>query len=124
VVGPVRALTRKLLRDLLHLKGQVGAIAMVVASGVAIVVTTRTAYESLAGSQANYYATYRFADVFASLKRAPDSLVKKIEAIPGVTAARTRIVFDATLDVPGLLEPATGRLISVPERQQPKLNDV
>jgi putative ABC transport system permease protein len=120
----VRALHRKLLRDVVHLRGQVMAIALVVAAGVAIVVTSRTAYESLAGSQATYYASYRFADVFASLERAPESLAKKIEAIPGVTAVRTRIVFDVILDVPDLPEPATGRLISVPEHHSPMLNDL
>ncbi len=70
----MRALDRKLLRDLCHLRGQVLAIALVVACGVATVVTTRTAYESLVVSQAAYYAKYRFADVFASLERAPEAL--------------------------------------------------
>jgi putative ABC transport system permease protein len=120
----VTALNRKLVRDLVHLRGQVAAIALVVASGVAIVVTSRTAYESLARSQITYYATYRFADIFDQLKRAPESLAKKIEAIPGVTAVRARIVFDVTVDVPGLAEPATGRLISIPERRVPMLNDL
>lgn len=120
----MKALNRKLVRDLWHLRGQVLAIAVVVASGVAIVVTMRTAYESLAESRANYYATYRFANLFASLKRAPQSLVRKIEAIPGVTGVDTRLVSDVTLDVPGLTAPATGRLISLPERQQPIINDV
>lgn len=117
-------LNRKLVRDLWHLRGQVTAIAVVVAAGVAIVVTMRTAYESLAESRSNYYATYRFANLFASLKRAPQSLARKIEAIPGVTRADTRLVADVTLDVPGLAAPATGRLISIPERQQPIINDV
>ena len=31
---------------------------------------------------------------------------------------------DVTLDVPGLDEPATGRLISIPERRAPMLNDL
>jgi putative ABC transport system permease protein len=34
----------------------------------------------------------------------------------------TRIVEDVTLDVPGLEEPATGRLVSIPDRGQPLLN--
>jgi putative ABC transport system permease protein len=118
------ALNRKLLRDLLHLRGQVTAIILVVTCGVAVVVTSRTAYESLRLSQANYYAAYRFADVFTSLKRAPQRLVSRIESIPGVAAVRDRIVFDVTLDVPGLSEPATGRLVSMPERRTPVLNDV
>jgi putative ABC transport system permease protein len=120
----VRALQRKLLRDLWHLRGQVGAIAVVVACGVAVVVTTRSAYESLALSQSSYYASYRFADVFANLERAPESLRAEIAAIPGVAAVETRIVAQVTLDVPGLGEPATGRLIGIPERRVPILNDL
>jgi putative ABC transport system permease protein len=120
----VKALRRKLLRDLWHLRGQVAAISLVVACGVAVVVTTRTSYESLVISQADYYSRYRFADVFASLKRAPEALRRRIEALPGVAAAETRIVAEVTLDVPGLGEPATGRLISIPERRVPILCDL
>jgi putative ABC transport system permease protein len=120
----VLALNRKLLRDLWHLRGQVGAIALVVACGVAVVVTTRSAYESLALSQSSYYASYRFADVFANLKRAPESLHARLAAIPGVAELETRIVVQVTLDVPGLAEPAIGRLISIPERRVPILNDL
>ena len=120
----MRALARKRLRDLLHLRGQVVAIAVVVACGVAVVVTSRASYESLVVSQATYYAEYRFADVFANLKRAPESLRTRIAAIPGVAAVETRIVAEVTLDVPGLEEPATGRLVSVPERRVPILNDL
>lgn len=118
------ALQRKLWRDLSHLRGQVAAISVVVACGVATIVTTRTAYDSLVLSQAAYYTEYRFADIFAQLKRAPEALVGQIARIPGVAAVLTRIVFDVTLDVPGLQEPATGRLISIPERHVPILNDV
>jgi putative ABC transport system permease protein len=120
----VRALDRKLVRDLLHLRGQVLAIALVVACGVATVVTTRTAYESLVLSRDAYYSRHRFADVFVRLTRAPDALRARLEAIPGVARVETRIVEEVTLDVPGLAEPATGRLVSLPERRPPALNDV
>lgn len=120
----VRALDRKLLRDLARLRGQGIAIALVVACGVATVVTTRTAYDSLVSSRAAYYDRYRFADVFASLVRAPESLRARIERIPGVAAVETRVVEDVTLDVPGLAEPATGRLVSLPPRGEPRLNAV
>jgi len=89
-----------------------------------VVVTARTSYESLVLSQSEYYARYRFADVFANLKRAPETLRARIAAIPGVAAVETRIVVEVTLDVPGLAEPATGRLIGVPERRVPILNDL
>ncbi|MFQ5666418.1 MAG: ABC transporter permease, partial [Candidatus Binatia bacterium] len=118
------ALSRKLRRDLFHQRGQVIAIGLVVACGVAVFVTTRTAYDSLLFSQATYYAEYRFADVFSNLKRAPQAVGARIAAIPGVDAVRTRLVFDVTLDVPGVAEPATGRLVSIPERHGPMLNDL
>ncbi|HJS41957.1 MAG TPA: ABC transporter permease, partial [Gemmatimonadales bacterium] len=118
------ALDRKLLRDLWHLRGQLGAIGVVVACGVATVVTTRTAYTSLVASRAAYYQQYRFGDVFVHLKRGPASLEPALRAITGVAIVETRIVSGVTLDVPGLAEPATGLLVSVPERGRPALNDL
>jgi putative ABC transport system permease protein len=118
------ALDRKLLRDLWHMRAQLIAIGVVVACGVATVVTTRTAYTSLLVSRAAYYEQYRFADVFVHLKRAPASVVSKLGAIPGVATVETRIVSGVTLDVPGLAEPATGLLVSVPARGRPGLNDL
>jgi putative ABC transport system permease protein len=51
VVARLKALDRKLLRDLWHLRGQMAAIGVVVACGVAIVVTTRTSYSPLLASR-------------------------------------------------------------------------
>jgi putative ABC transport system permease protein len=120
----MRALNRKLLRDLLHLRGQALAVALIVACGMASFVTTRSAYRSLLLSQTAYYERYRLAQVFAQLKRAPETLVPRLAAIPGVAQVRTRVVVNVTLDVPGLAEPASGRLVSIPERRQPMLNDL
>jgi len=94
------ALDKKLLRDLLHLWGQILAIALIVACGIASFVAMQTAYESLKLSQSTYYEQYRFAQAFGQLKRAPDSLVEQIQAIPGVAQVQTRVVVDVTLDVP------------------------
>jgi multidrug efflux pump subunit AcrA (membrane-fusion protein) len=120
----MKALNRKLWRDLLHLRGQAFAVALVVACGIASFVTSRSAYVSLKLSQETYYERYRFAAVFGQLKRAPDMLVPRIAAIPGVRHVQTRVVAQVTLDVPGLDEPATGRLVSIPERRTPMLNDL
>ena len=81
-------------------------------------------FDSLQRTRAAYYESARFADVFASLKRAPSSLEARIAALPGVESVATRVVADVTLDVPGMAEPAIGRLISVPDRGRPALNDV
>ncbi|HKB60951.1 MAG TPA: FtsX-like permease family protein [Gallionellaceae bacterium] len=113
-----------LWRDLWHLRGQVLAAALVVACGVAVQVAMRSAYVSLEAAKTNFYSSYRFADVFAPLKRAPESLADSIRRLPGVSQVNTRVVADVTLDVPGLAEPASGRLISIPEHPRPMLNDL
>lgn len=120
----VKPLGKILWRDLWHLRGQVLAAALVVCCGVMAQVSMHSAYLSLKATQANYYDSYRFADVFASLKRAPESLADEIRALPGVAQVRTRVVADVTLDVPGLNEPASGRLLSVPEQQSAMINDL
>lgn len=81
-------------------------------------------YTSLKLTQATYYEQYRFADVFAALKRAPESLAEQIGSIPGVGAVETRVVMGVNLDVPGLKEPATGRIVSIPEQRRSMLNDL
>jgi putative ABC transport system permease protein len=118
------ALNYKLVRDLWKLRGQMIAIALVVACGIAIFIAMISVYQSLAASQAAYYQQYRLAQVFAQLKRAPESLVEQIQAIPGVAQVQSRVVVDVTLDVPGRKEPAIGRLVSVPEQPTPMLNDL
>ena len=118
----VNPLARILLRELWHLRGQVTAAALVVACGIAAFVAMHGTWHSLVVAQADYYARYRFADVFANLKRAPQPLARELAAIPGVARVETRIVVDVTLDVPGLAEPAKGRLVSIPERGEASLN--
>ena len=118
----VSELDRKLLRDLWHLRGQVLTVALIVACGIATYVTMRGSYESVKGAQTSYYAAYRFADVFAQLKRAPNSLASQFASLPGVGTVETRVVVEVNLDVPGLPEPAVARIISVPDHGEPQLN--
>jgi putative ABC transport system permease protein len=124
MVKGLSALDRKLLRDVWEMKGQAAAIAAVIAAGVAMFVTYLSNFDSLQRSRDGYYESARFADVFASATRVPSSVAPQLAAIPGVDVIATRVVADVTLDVPGLAEPATGRLISVPERGRPPLDDV
>jgi putative ABC transport system permease protein len=120
----MRALNIKLLRDTWRLRGQMLSIALVVAGGVLSVITMQSTYRSLERSRDAYYRDQRFADVFASLNRAPESVAGRIAAVPGVAAVGTRVVFDATLRVPGLERSATGRLVSIPDVPEPTLNDI
>lgn len=116
------SLHRKLERDILHIRGQAVAIALVIACGVAAFVTMRAMYHSLLRSQSQYYRQYRFAEIFADLKRAPDWVARRVGEIPGVATAQARIVMEVTLSVPGLEEPAVGRLISLSSAGSPSLN--
>jgi len=120
----MKSLTRKLFRDLLHMKGQMLAVAAVVTCGIAVFVSMSSVKYSLEASRWNYYNRYRFAEIFLQVKRAPESWREVVSRIPGVASVSTRIVTDVTLDVPGLDEPATGRLVSIPERSEPQLNGV
>src|SRR5690242_4939448 len=98
---PLSALDRKLLRDLWYMRGQVVTVALIVASGIATYVTMRGAYESVERAQQQQYARFRFADVFAQLKRAPNSFATDIESIPGVAVVQTRVVVEVNRDILG-----------------------
>ncbi len=117
-------LDRKLLRDLRGIRGQAIAIAAVIAAGVALFVLARSNYDSLELTRQIYYRDYRFGDVFASLTRAPERIGDAIARIPGVAQVQTRVVVDVTLDVPGVEQPASGRLVSIPEDRRPLLNNL
>ncbi|MEO0998262.1 MAG: ABC transporter permease, partial [Pseudomonadota bacterium] len=118
----MRAIDRKMLRDLWHLRGQVVAIALVVASGVAVLIMSQSTQRSLLDTTAAYYERYAFADVFAHLTRAPERLAERIGAIDGVQAVQTRIVRYAMIDIPDFAEPVMGQFVSIPEDAQPRLN--
>ncbi len=118
----MKALDRKLLRDMFRLKGQIASIAAVVACGVASVIAMRSTLDSMLSSRDTYYDRAHFPQVFATLKRAPESFANRIRSLPGVSVVQTRVVGEALLKVPGLAEPATGHILSVPERGQPVLN--
>lgn len=118
----MRALDRKLLRDLRRLWAQGLAIALVMACGVATLVTAVGASRSLERTRDAFYERQRFADVFAGATRAPEHLRARFAQIPGVSAVLTRIVEPIILDVPGMVEPATGLLVSLPDDGQPPVN--
>jgi putative ABC transport system permease protein len=118
----VRPLHVKLLRDLWRLRAQAVAIALVIAAGVGMVVMSFGMIRSLEATRAAYYDMYRFAHVWAPVRRAPESLVGEARLVPGVAVAESRISAAATLDVPGVLEPVAARIHSLPTAGQPGVN--
>ncbi|HMM47563.1 MAG TPA: FtsX-like permease family protein [Thiobacillaceae bacterium] len=120
----MRALDRKLFRDLWHMRGQVLAIAAVIMGGVATMVMSLSTYDSLAGTRDRFYAEYRFADVFAGLKRAPEPVAERLAAIPGVEVLETRVRAGVKLEVEGFTDPITGLILSLPDTGEAQLNRV
>ncbi len=120
----IHPLDRKLLRDARRLWGQLLAAAMILASGVAVLVMTGYLFESLQQTQRAYYERYNFADVFAHARRAPLKLGDDIRNIPGVSAASLRIREIVRLDIPDLVEPASATIVSVPRYGPPGVNGV
>ncbi|NNE86547.1 MAG: FtsX-like permease family protein [Silicimonas sp.] len=118
----MQAIDKKLLRDFKRLWIQALAIAMVLACGVAVLLTSVGMYTALSDTRAAYYERNRFADVFVQTVRAPLSLLAEIEQIDGVLGVEARITGAAILDIPGRTRSAVGHILSFPESLNPVLN--
>jgi len=118
----IGALDRKLLRDLGRLWAQVLAVALVMACGVMTIVVFIGANRTLEETRAAFYERYLFASVFASANRAPERLRGPLAAIEGVAAVETRIVKTLILDIEGMVEPAAGIAVSLPDFGDPAVN--
>jgi putative ABC transport system permease protein len=117
-----KALSSKLLRDARQLRGPASAIGLVVAAGVAALVSLVSTLHSLSGARDAYLARYRFADVFVRLAPTSERIVGEVVDIPGVADVQGRLVEDARLAGLGVL--ATGRLQSLGGPGGAALNDL
>lgn len=115
-------LDRKLARDLWRLRTQALAIVLLVAVAVATFTGALSTYRSLFESQRRTYETFRFAQIFASLQRAPEAVAGHLERLSGVAEVETRVVTSALLEIEGLEEPVRGLLVSIPDGRMPRLN--
>jgi putative ABC transport system permease protein len=118
------ALNRKLWRDLWRMKGQVFAITLVVMSGVATFIMFISTMDSLNLTRNRFYRDYNFADVFVTLKRAPESLRDKIQAVPGVKQIETRVSAYCKLAISSFPEPVNAGIISLPDGGEPLMNRI
>src|SRR5690606_2821848 len=93
----MKTLRRKLLRELNQMKGQVASIALVVAAGIAVMVSMAGALSALQGATTDFYQSSRLADLFVTLVRAPEPLAERIRELNGVASVETRVVVEARL---------------------------
>ncbi len=117
-------LDKKLVRNFKAMWSQALAIALVISAGTASLILAGGSYRSLLETRDIYYERYRFAHVFADVRRAPNSLAQRVREIEGVALVETRIKGRALLDIDGLARPANGLLISLPQGKAPEINGV
>ncbi len=120
----VKSLDIKLLRDLWRMRGQALAISVVIAAAMATFVLSMGVHRSLVETRDAYYDRYHFAEVFASMTRAPRSLVERVEALEGVAEAEGRIQQYATLDLPGRNDSIRAIINSVGDGGATRLNQI
>ena len=118
----MKALDRKLLRDLRRMWSQALTIALVVASGIGGFVTTLSAVDSLAAARDSFYAEGRFADIFAGVKRAPQALAETLREIAGVADVQTTTEAIVRIEIPGVSDPIIGQLIGIDRRAPHRMN--
>ena len=118
----MKTLDRKLWRELWELRMQALAIALVLVGGIGVFIMSLSTLDSLYQARERYYNEHHFAEVFASLKRAPESLARRIAAIPGVDRVETRVVAYVSIDVSGFDDPVSGHLVSLADSGQDRLN--
>jgi putative ABC transport system permease protein len=118
----MKTLDRKLLRDLRLMWSQALTIALVVASAIGGFITTLSAVDSLALARDQFYATGHFADVFATVKRAPNALGEVLREVEGVADVQTTIEQIVRIELSNVSDPVVGQLIGLDLQQQPRMN--
>ncbi len=118
----MKAIHRKALRDLWHMRGQALAIAAVIAAGIAMLVMSAATLASLQETRDRLYQDYRFSDVWASVKRAPEALAGRVAELPGVAEVETRLMTGAKIELAGYQEPIEAVVQSLPNQGEPRQN--
>ncbi len=120
----MRALDKKLFRDVWRMRLHAAGVALVLGCGLSILVMAVGMRGSMERTRAAYYAERHMADLAVSLVRAPDRIARQLADAPGVQAIETRVSGVALLDLPGVDEPPSARLVSLPRDGRPRVNDL
>ncbi|MBX3511280.1 MAG: FtsX-like permease family protein [Hyphomonadaceae bacterium] len=120
----MRALDKKLFRDVWRMRMHAVGVALVLGCGLSVMVMAVGMRGSMERTRAAYYAERHMADVAVSLVRAPERIARQLAEAPGVEALETRVSGIALLDLPGVDEPPSARLVSLPPSGRPHVNDL
>jgi len=109
----VNVLTKRLFRSFITARGQFLAISAVIMVGVTVYISMTATCYNMTKSADRFYHEYSFADYYFHVVKAPQGILRQIEAIPGVIKATGRIQKDVTV-IRENGERATARLTSFP----------
>ena len=118
-----KILFKKTLRDMKSAWAQSLALAVIVALGIAGLISMDGAYRDLSTSYNYAYDTLHFADVTFSVGAAPEDVVQKVARLDGVEAVAGRLIVDTGYELPSG-EPIRARFIGMPTAGQPAVNGV
>lgn len=119
---PVRMLDRKLLRELLAMRMQVLAIALVIAAGVCVQLLSSGLVTSLVDTRQAFYDRSLMADIWAQMVRAPMTVADDISQLPGVLSVEPRLRFGIRIGTGTSADQVLGEILSVPDTRDPRVN--
>lgn len=120
----MQALNKKLLRDLKGLSGQLAAITLVLGAGIMTLVVSVATLDALKATQADFYESQSFGELFADLKRAPIRVSERLASIEGIDQLETRIQAPMRLSLEGFGDPIHGTVVSIPDGRQPMISQL
>lgn len=115
----ISTLNRKLIRDLKHLITPIISIGLIVAMGLGTFFGFTSTYYSLQLARDRFYQSHNFPDLFATVKKAPRSILESLTQLEGVQAIEGSLLQEGLMTLPQFDEPVIGRFISIPDGEQP-----
>ncbi len=114
----------KLLRDIKSSRGQFIAVVAVVFVGILVYTSMYMSYQNLGNSTEAYYESHRMAHLTFTIQGAPKGIIERVAGVDGIKMATGRLSAEVALDIPGYEERIFGRIISLPERREPIVNEL
>lgn len=90
----MKILNRRLRHIIRGSLGQFVGMAVIIAVGISLYIGITTAFFNLNQSQETFYHDNNFADYYFYVVRAPETIMRQVQAVPGVNLASGRIQKD------------------------------
>lgn len=109
-------LLKKLLRDLWHRKGSLGALALVGVLGISFMVSMYGVYFDLRDSRDAFYRDYALADFRISARAVPENYLPLLAEEAGVASLAGEVALEGRTELAGFPDPIQTTLVGIPPR--------